>query len=104
MYSIYGIKKKDNPLLFTQLLSFVGSIHSSACVEHIISQINLNKSKLRNGLSNESPTGILQTKRMINKEGKLCFYCDISKCLIRKHKFQVYKLIQISNGNEEKQN
>lgn len=65
--------------------------HSSACVERVFSQINLNKTKSRNRLSTETLCGILYSKQLIKSKNKNCFDYDIPKDLINKHKNSMYK-------------
>ncbi|CAH1379246.1 unnamed protein product, partial [Tenebrio molitor] len=70
-------RKGDDSETFPHLNKLIRYIftlpHSSASVERIFSQINLNKTKIRNQLSAESLTGILHTKRYISSQGKHCF-------------------------------
>lgn len=65
--------------------------HSSAAVERIFSQVNLNKTKQRNRLGNMTLNGILHSKQYISKNNKDCYTYEISKNLLDKHSQNMYK-------------
>lgn len=62
--------------------------HSSAAVERMFSQFNLNKSKLRNSLDNDSVSGILLTKGFIKTDN--CYDYKIPNDMILKHNAKMY--------------
>lgn len=82
-------------LLYPKLSEFVSLCfilpHSSACVERVFSQINLNKTKTRNRLSTETLCGIPHSKQLIKNENKNCFDYNIYKDLLNKHNNSMYK-------------
>lgn len=63
---MFSLKKGDDTHLFPNLNEFVKYLiclpHSSAAVERTFSAINLNKTKTRNRLNNETLQRILRTK------------------------------------------
>lgn len=63
---ILSTERADGTLAFLLLHNFIPSIltlpHSSACVKRLFSQYNLNKTKLRNRLSENAKQGIPATK------------------------------------------
>lgn len=74
---ISELKRGGSKYAFPVLTSFVENIpilpHSSANVERIFSQVNLNKTKVRNRLENESLEGILFTKDYLKLKNSNCF-------------------------------
>ena len=74
--NVFHILKRG---MVPELVSFIGSI------------LTLPHSNI---YSNETLTGILHSKRLINKEGKLCFDYDIPKDVIKKHNFHMYNTNQ----------
>ena len=60
--------------------------HSSAAVERIFSQINLNKTKTRNKLSSETLSGILHSKKIIDKD---CYNYQITTDVLKNYKTSV---------------
>ncbi|KAI4469528.1 hat family dimerization domaincontaining protein-related [Holotrichia oblita] len=87
------IKCADEANMFPTLSSFVLSImclpHSSATVERIVSEINLNKTKTRNKLSAKTLSGILHTKSLLKNQN--CFDFDITPDLIKTMTSDIYK-------------
>lgn len=77
----------DNPFC-PNLCSFIFSIlslpHSSATVERIFSEINLNKTKIRNRLSPDTLCGILHTKSLLATSN--CFNLTINPEMFQKFK------------------
>lgn len=84
-----SLTKGDDSLLYPELATLVTNIfclpHSSAAVERIFSQVNLNKTKQRNHLGNMTLNGILHSKQFISKNNKDCYTFEISKNLLDKH-------------------
>lgn len=78
--TISEIKRTDSRQVFPTLTTFVQKIlvlpHSSANVERVFSQVNINKTKCRNRLEKESIEGILYSKDYL-KLSK-CNYFDIT--------------------------
>lgn len=68
------LTKGDDSLLYPELATLVTNIfclpHSSAAVERIFSQVNLNKTKQHNRLGNMTLNGILYSKQYIAKNNK----------------------------------
>ena len=64
--------------------------HSSTAVERIFSQINLNKTKIRNRLETASVNGILFTKRLFRE--KPSYEYAILKKMVQKHNNSMYFL------------
>lgn len=85
--NVFKIRKGDDTFYFPNLTKLVSQLlvlpHSSAAVERIFSQVNLNKTKLRNRLENNTLTGLLHTKRLIGD--KRCFDYDINSEIIKRH-------------------
>ena len=69
--------------------------HSSAAVERTFSEINLNKTKLRNGLETDSINGILHTKRLF-KDAPSYEYC-IPKEMVQKFNNNMYEAKENAN-------
>ena len=63
--------------------------HSSAAVERFFSQINLNKTKIRNRLKTASLNGILHTKRVFRE--KPSYEYAIPKQMVQKHNNSMYE-------------
>lgn len=85
-------KNEDGSLKYDMLIKFAFCLmilpHSSACVERLFSQINLNKTKIRNRLSTEVLCGILHTKHFIGDQN--CFDVKIESELIKKVNLKMY--------------
>lgn len=80
------LKLGDDTPLFNMLCNFVFQLfslpHSSATVERIFSQINLNKTKIRNRLNTDALNGIMLSKNLFKKFN--CFDLPINKELLAK--------------------
>lgn len=67
------VKRAGGELAFPLMRKFVGNFliipHSSASVERVFSQYNLNKTKIRNRLNTDSMNGILRSKCLMRVEG-----------------------------------
>lgn len=63
--------------------------HSTAAVERIFSNINLNKTKLRNRLSTDTLKGILHSKNLLKDQS--CFNFDISPSMTKTLNNNMYK-------------
>lgn len=92
---ISEIKRVGSDYAFPILTKFVQNImilpHSSANVERIFSQVNLNKTKVRNSLANESLVGILFTKDYLKLKKSHCFDTIISLDMLKMLPSDVYK-------------
>lgn len=90
---ISKLKLGDESLLCPTLSRFVFNLfslpHSSATVERVFSQINLNKTKIRNKLSTETLTGIMHTK-VLMKIGN-CYDFEINNELLNQFDSRIYK-------------
>ena len=86
---ISKLRLGDSEPFCKNLCAFVVSIlslpHSSATVERIFSQINLNKTKIRNKLSTETLSGIMHTKKLL-KSSISCFNFEIKPEMFTKYK------------------
>lgn len=80
------LKFGDNTPMFETLCNFVFNLfslpHSSAAVERIFSQINLNKTKIRNRLNTESLNGIMMSKNILKNSN--CYNLKVDKELLAK--------------------
>lgn len=90
---ISQMKLGDNSAKFQKLCNFIFNLfclpHSSATVERVFSQVNLNKTKIRNKLSSETLTGILHTKELL--KNKTCFNVPIENELLKKMDKSIYE-------------
>ncbi|XP_050316342.1 uncharacterized protein LOC126750689 [Anthonomus grandis grandis] len=79
---------------FPNLSNFVFNLltlpHSSANVERVFSQINLNKTKQRNRLKTPMIAAILHTKSLVGRENRICSNFPIGKDLLKKLNKQIY--------------
>lgn len=64
--------------------------HSSANVERIFSQVNLNKTKIRNSLDNETIVGILYSKDYLKLNHSSCFDIAIKPNLLELFNSDIY--------------
>lgn len=89
---VHDIKKGDNTEAYSNINFLVKNLlllpHSSASVERIFSVINLNKTKVRNRLQPDTLSGIIHTKRLIDKE---CYSLKIDGSLLSNFKEDIYK-------------
>ena len=65
--------------------------NSSANVERTFSQINLNKTKTRNRLENNTLEGILLAKDYMRTNNKNCYEIDITNNLLSKFNANMYQ-------------
>ncbi|XP_068990425.1 zinc finger BED domain-containing protein 5-like [Neodiprion pinetum] len=90
--TVSKLKLGDGSVKFHHLSDFVRNLHclphSSAAVERIFSQIQLNKTKVRNRLEAETLSGILHTKTLIGNDQ--CFDFVVNPNVIDKHSLQMY--------------
>lgn len=90
---ISQIKSGDDTPMFPKLCEFIRNIfslpHSSATVERVFSQINLNKTKIRNKLSAETLKGIMHTKQLL--KNKTCYNFPIENELVKKMNKSIYE-------------
>nr|CAI5846293.1 unnamed protein product [Callosobruchus analis] len=98
------LKMGDGTLKFAKLVAFVFNLlclpHSSANVEGCFSQINLNKTSIRNCLKSNTLEGILLTKSLVNHSGE-CYNFEIHPDLIKKNNSQVlYGGSAVNPGSE----
>lgn len=88
------MKRADSRILFPVLSKFMKKVlvlpHSSANVERVFSQENLNKNKYRNRLSRDSMEGILYTKDYLKLNKSNCFDLVIKNNLIKKINANIY--------------
>ena len=93
--NIYNIKSVDGSIAFPlvkQLILTVLSIPiATANVERTFSQINLNKTKIRNKLEPETLTGILLTKDYMKKHNKNCISFEHSNAMLKKMTAKMYE-------------
>lgn len=76
--------------MLRKLMSLIFCLpHSSAAAERGFSAINLNKTKIRNKLENETLCGILHTKALLKKTN--CFDLEVDKLCIELHNVNMYK-------------
>lgn len=91
---ISEMKRCDSSLAFPILTNFIRNImilpHSSANVERIFSQVNLNKTKVRNRLENDSLEGILYTKDYLKLKKSNCYDTEISSNLLKMLNSDIY--------------
>lgn len=91
---IFTLKQNDNTEYFPNLSIFVKKIlclpHSSATVERIFSSINLNKTKIRNRLCNETIEGILHSKNILKVQKKTSVDFEINNDMFSKHNISMY--------------
>lgn len=84
--TVCGQKRGDKTSAFPLIDKFIQQImilpHSSANVERIFSQVNLNKTKFRCSLVNESLEGILYSKDFLKYNNSNCFDIDIKKDIL----------------------
>lgn len=89
---ISEMKTSDDTPLFPKLCKFVYYIftlpHSSATVERIFSQVNLNKTKIRNKLSTDTLQGILHTKQLL--KNKSCYNFPVDNELFKRINKSMY--------------
>lgn len=89
---IYQIKAGNDEFLYKNVCEFIFNLlclpHSSATVERIFSQINLNKTKTRNRLCTKTLTGILHSKNLV--KNSTCFSFKIDKELVAKLNNSIY--------------
>lgn len=85
--NICETKSADSRILFPKLTTFIQKIfvlpHSSANVERIFSQVNLNKTKQRNRLDKDSLEGIIYTKDFMKLNKTNCFNTPIESSILR---------------------
>lgn len=90
----------DGELMFpqlTKLVQFIFSLpHSSAACERIFSQVNLNKTKIRNRLETDTLEGILHSKSYLHKHQVQCFSFEPPKKMIRLHCNAMYDNVNAS--------
>lgn len=81
-------------MLFPVLTKFIKHIldlpHSSANVERVFSQVNLNKNKYRNRLLRDSMEGILYTKDYLKLNKSNCFDLVIKNDLLQNFNSNIY--------------
>lgn len=98
--NISEIKRGSSSCGFPILTKFVQKImtlpHSSANVERIFSQVNLNKTKIRNSLKNETLEGILYAKDYLKMNSSNCFDVIIAPELLKLMNCNIYQ----GNRNE----
>jgi hypothetical protein len=86
------LKLGDNTVMFGTLCDFVFKMftlpHSSATVERVFSQINLNKTKIRNRLNTETLNGIMLSKNLFKKSN--CTNFEVEKELLVKFNDSMY--------------
>lgn len=86
------MKSGDDKLLYSNVCNFIFNLlclpHSSATVERIFSQVNLNKTKIRNRLQTKTLTGILHTKNLTKHSD--CFNFKINTELVAKLNNEIY--------------
>lgn len=91
---ISEMKSRNNTPLFPKLCKFVFNIfslpHSSATVERIFSQVNLNKTKIRNKLSTDTLQGILHTKQLL--KNKSCYNFPVDYELLKRINKSMYHI------------
>lgn len=91
---ISDFKRGDSLGAFPVLSKFVQQImilpHSSANVERIFSQVNINKTKCRNYMENESLQGILFTKDYLKFNNANCFDVEIERDLVKMLNSDIY--------------
>lgn len=89
------LQRGDNTPYFPNLNHLVSIVftlpHSSASVERVFSQINLNKTKIRNRLNTDTLNAILHTKNLISSKDGICDDYTITSDLISKHNNNMYK-------------
>jgi hypothetical protein len=87
------MKSGDDTSLFPLLCEFIFNLfclpHSSATVERVFSQVNLNKTKIRNRLSPETLSGIMHTKQLL--KNRTCFNFSIDNELLKKMDKTIYQ-------------
>lgn len=92
--TISEIKRGSSFSAFPVLSKFIQNImtlpHSSANVERIFSQINLNKTKIRNSLENESIEGILYCKDYLKLNNSNCYEIVIKPELLNMLNSNIY--------------
>lgn len=78
------------PKLATLVFNLLCLPHSSANVERIFSQVNLNKTKIRNKLNSKTLEGLLFTKSLIANSGGDCFKFQVTQNLVKKCNNKMY--------------
>lgn len=86
-----GDDTKKFPLLSNFALNLLCLPHSSATVERIFSEINLNKNKIRNKLETPALVGILRSKAHLKCVNENCYNMNIKKGMIKKHNQSMYE-------------
>lgn len=85
---VSSIKLANNTPAFPTLCEFINNLmalpHSSANVERIFSQINLNKTKIRNSLETNTLAGILYSKYFLKNNSSECFNVNVTNKLLKK--------------------
>lgn len=88
-----SLKHESGQSAFPMLRKFMDIIfclpHSSAAAERGFSAINLNKTKIRNKLENETLCGILHTKALLKNTN--CYNFDVDKQCVKLHNVNMYK-------------
>lgn len=91
---IFEIKRGNSSKTFPTLSKFIQNVitlpHSSANVERIFSQVNLNKTKIRNSLENDSIEGILYAKDYLKMNNSNCYNIVIKPDLIQMLSHNIY--------------
>ncbi|CAH1969775.1 unnamed protein product [Acanthoscelides obtectus] len=92
---VRNAKRGDNSLIFPELANFVNVLfalpHSSASVERLFFEINLNKTKMRNKLGSKTMNGILHSERLISLNNDSCFNFSVTEDIINRHNNSMYK-------------
>lgn len=92
--TISEIKQGDSTKAFPVLTEFVKQImvlpHSSANVERIFSAVNLNKTKFRSSLENETLEGIIYSKDYLKLNKSNCFDAHIKYDLAKNLNSEIY--------------
>lgn len=93
--NILNIKRTDGTFAFIQLRKFIPCMlilpHSSASVERLFSDYNLNKNKLRNRLNATTMRGILAAKSYVKVNKKENVPLEFSKNINSRYNYTMYK-------------